>query len=228
MQAKSFTADGFIPPRLIYTEVQLAIADIIKKDRDSKRNFWTNTDFFGWKRLNKLELEEVPIAEGVHNRFVGAYKILRSKTKIPAIFRYQNGSVIRSVSSVTNGMFFEPTSPRQWNAISKRRYRDTAKNYYYEEDGFLFFPIPQTEGVIPYVVSVDAFFENPSEVDAMNEESGICCKGILDYEVPVPSYLLEIISQAVLQKLRNYYLSLPTDEYPNLNTNDKNNERDVR
>lgn len=231
ISSKSITSDGFIPPKFIYNETLLAISNLIKQDKDARRAFWRNTDFFGWQRLPKIELEEVPVSEGVACGYTGEYTILKSVKKIPSINMYVYGSIIKYVSSINFGIFFDPTTPRQFNSIQKRKYKDKTKRYYFISDNYLYILLEKNEHFPLKVVTMEAFFKNVQEVVLFNkgcDDDVDLCKSPLDYEVPAPDYLLSNIEQMVLQTIRNYYLSTPTDEYHNLNKNDITNQRDIQ
>lgn len=234
VNSKAITSDGFIPPKFIYSETLITISDLIKQDKDMKRAFWRNTDFYGWKRLNCIELEEVPITECGVMGCNGAYKILKSKKKLPEMYKSMFGSIIKFVATTNYSQYFDPTNPRQWTNIQKRRYKDKSKRYYFITNGYLYIPMTEEEVIPLEEVTLEGFFESSLEVEQFNQVpdlSGkitIVCKSPLDYEIPCPSYLLNIVEKEILQKLKNLYLSLPQDDYANLNRSDLTNQRDIQ
>lgn len=231
VNSKSITSDAFIAPKFVYNEIQIAISNLIKQDKDAKRMFWRNTDFFGWKRLNMIELEEVPVTSGAVAGYLGAYQILRSVKPLPEINKYLYGSIIKYVASTNYGIFFDPTNPRQWSSIKKRKYFDKTKRYYdIDGENHLLIPLMTKEDFPLKVVTMEAFVKNPADAEKFNNEcgqKGDICKSPLDYEIPVPDYLLTPLEQMVLQNIRTYYLGIPADDYPNLNS-DLNNQRDLQ
>jgi len=50
----------------------------------------------------------------------------------------------------------------------------------------------------------------------------------MDFEMVIPSYLINSVKMELLNRLSKTFLQIPEDAYPNINTSDRNNQRDLQ
>jgi len=230
---RAVSSDSYIPPRFIYSEAKSITADFLRKDNDAKKKLTRVS--YGWSDLDCIELEEIPVIQCSEIDVTLCDKVLKSKKKLPDTYTYSYGNIIKHVSSVNFSYFFDPTNPRQWNNIQKRKYKDKNKYYYFIIDNYLYIPIPKNVDIPVEVVRMEAYFIEKYEVDNFKLEKTCSncpdkdnCKSILDYEFVIAPYLINDVKKELLNRLFNTYLRLSPDEYSNLNNLEKNNQKDIQ
>ena len=53
------------------------------------------------------------------------------------------------------------------------------------------------------------------------------CKSPLDYEMVIPSYLINAVKMELLNRLTKTFVPIQSDPYPNLNESEKSNQKDL-
>lgn len=231
-EVKQISSDAFLPPRYIYSRGTDIIADFLKKDQDAKKKLQKLSE--GWSELESIDLEEVPVISCADVDVRICDRMMRSKKKIPATYTYSYGDIIKHVSSSNYAIFFNPTTPRQWNSIQKRQYKEKDKYYYFFVDGYLYIPVPKSVDLPIEKVRMEAYFINKYEVSAFKEGDDCyeCmdktnpCMPLLDYEMVIPEYLKNDVKKELTLIIIKSFVNIPEDTYPNLNSLDKTNQRD--
>lgn len=229
---KQISADSFIPPRFVISEARSIIGDFLKKDHDAKRKLQKTSE--GWSGLNCIEMEEVPIIQCPEVDVPLCEKMVRSKYPLPYTYTYSFGNIIKHVSSINYSTFYNPTTPREWNSIQKREFKDKNRYYYFFIDGYIYIPIPKGIDFPIENLRMEAYFIDKWEVAQYELLSSSCnsqvdpCKSPLDYELVIPVYLENDVKNALVQKIMNSYLQIPKDDYPNINELEKGNQKDLQ
>lgn len=230
---RAVSSDSFIPNRLIYSEAKSIISDFAKKDLDMKRKL--TKVFYGWSEIDCIELEEVPTIQCPDVDVRLCDKMMKSTKRIPEMYTYTYGNIIKHVASINFSYFFDPTTPRQWNNIQKRKYKDNNKYYYFIIDNYLYLPIPKNVDLPVEIIRMEAYFIEKKDVEDFNKSKGcsscpenVNCKPIMDYDLVIPPYLVNDVKKELLNRLFSTYLKLNPDEYGNLNSNDKSNTKDIQ
>lgn len=231
-QMKQYTMDSFISPKFIYSETISIIGDFLKKDNDAKRKLSRVSD--GWSELQCLDLEEIPVIECAEVDVRLCEKMMKSKQRLPETFSYSYGNIIKHVASINFSTFYDPVTPRQWNAIQKREFKNPNKYYYFLLDGYLYIPIPKKQSISVESVRVDAYFISKYEVEQFNVNNPECkdcsknkCKSPLEYELVIPTYLINDVKKELLNRLGNMFMRTQNDQYSNMSP-DVNNQRDLQ
>jgi hypothetical protein len=203
-------ADIRITDRYVYNQLTTKRNYFIKLE-DDKRRLLKHTQLF--KPLNEVELIDVNTAE-VCGIDIGKI-IKRTRYKLPKIVKAGYGPVIKRVSSLDASELLVQTDE---NSFSRKVTLDTYKYdktlYYFLKDGYMYFPN------LPWnVVSIEAYFEDPFEVDSLNdcEDS---CEPMQNREFLVPSFLEEVIIKEASEELARYYSRLREDLNINKNPNE--------
>lgn len=229
---RAVNSDSFIPPRFIMSEAKSIIADFLKKDNDAKKKL--SRVSYGWSEID-IEFEEIPViqAEGIDVRLCD--KVMKGTKQIPEIYTYSYGNIIKHLASANFSFFYTPTNPQQWNNIQKRQYKDKNKYYYYIIDNYPYIPVPKNVDLPVEMGRMEAYFVDKWEVDNFKllTECGDCkqvdnCKSPLDYEMVIAPYLTNDVKKELLRRLFETYLRLSPDSYPNLNENEKGNQKDLQ
>jgi hypothetical protein len=232
-QIKQYSMDSYISPKFIYSETINIISDFLKKDHEAKRKLQKLST--GWSEIKCLNLEEVDVVECAELDIRMCEKLMRSKNRLPDTFSYSFGNIIKHVASINFSSFYDPVTPRQWNAIQKREFRDPNKYYYFFIDGYIYIPVPKKQVINVEALRVDAYFISKYEVDVFNLTNSECidcqnnkCLSPLDYELVCPGYLLNDVKKELLNRLGSLFLKVQLDAYPNMNPNEHNSQRDIQ
>lgn len=229
---KAISADSYIPSRFIFYEAQNIISDFLKKDNDAKRKLGRLAD--GWSELECVELEEIPVIQCGDIDVRLCDKLMKSVHKIPEIYSFSYGNIINHVASINFSYFFDPVNPRQWNNIQKRQYKDKNKYYYFILNNYIYIPVPKGVDLPIEILRIKAFFMDQSKVEEFKnlKDCKDCnknnCKSPLDYDMTIPSYLINDVKKELINRLASVYLKIKPDEYPNLNTVDVTNAKDIQ
>lgn len=234
-QIKQYSMDSYISPKFIYSETINIISDFLKKDHEAKRKLQKLSE--GWSEIKCLNLVEVDVVECAELDIRMCEKLMRSKDRLPDTFSYSFGNIIKHVASINFSSFYDPVTPRQWNAIQKREFRDPNKYYYFFIDGYIYIPVPKKQVINVEALRVDAYFISKYEVDVFNLTNSECidcqkdkCLSPLDYELVCPGYLLNDVKKELLNRLASLFLKVQTDQYPNMSNNpsDYTNNKDIQ
>jgi len=230
-QLKVVSQDSYLPAKLVYNEAISIIGDFLKKE-NTLRKVYRIAD--GWQELQGVDLEELPTIECPDVDVTLCDKVMRSKLELPETFSYSFGNIIKHVASPNFGYFFDPVTPRQWNAIQKRKYKDKHKYYYFLIGNYLYIPVPKNVDLPIEQVRIEAYFVDKYKVDLFKAQSSCydckkidLCKSPLDYDVVCPSFLINDVKKELLIRLTKIYLQVTEDTYSNMNTISKDNTKDL-
>jgi hypothetical protein len=67
-------------------------------------------------------------------------------------------------------------------------------------------------------------FRNTKDCKDCNQN----CDSPLDYQMVVPSYLINDVKKELINRLASVYLKIRPDEYPDLNTSNVTNTKDIQ
>ena len=228
-QIKQYSMDSYISPKFIYSETININSDFLKKDHEKLSQ--------GGSEIKCLNLVEVDVVECAELDIRMCEKLMRSKNRLPDTFSYSFGNIIKHVASINFSSFYDPVTPRQWNAIQKREFRDPNKYYYFFIDGYIYIPVPKKQVINVEALRVDAYFISKYEVDVFNLTNSECidcqnnkCLSPLDYELVCPGYLLNDVKKELLNRLGSLFLKVQLDQYPNMSNSpsDYTNNKDIQ
>ncbi len=224
---KAYEGDMYLSPKFIYYKSIDIASDFVSKSNGGSRRLYKLQE--GWKSIECLEMEEVPVTECCEIDTRICQKLMKSKFPIPNTFTSMFGNVIKYVASNNLGAFYDPTTPRIWKAIQKREYKDKSKKFYWIIDNYIYIPIPVGEEGSPESIRLEGWFIEPWKADLLNAETDEkeICISPLDYEMPIPENLRNDVSRELYNQLRQVYLQIQIDDYPNINQADKQNQRDL-
>lgn len=225
---RALNLDDWISPKFIYYKAINIVSDFMKKDNSANRRLSKMSE--GWMVINCFPMEEIPLIDCCEVDVYTCEKLMKSKYALPITFTSSFGNIIEYVSSPNLGAFYDPTSPRSWKAIQKRKDKDKRKKYYFIIDNYLYIPIPKGETEAPELVNIKAWFTEPWKVkELINiiECKVPNCVNLYEMNMPIPEYLYNDVSKEMFNQLRSIYLQVVPDDYPNLNSSDKTNQRDL-
>lgn len=228
-ELKAKNINDWISPRFILSEARDITAKLIKQDHDARLKLQKLSE--GWSEIPCLSLVEVPIISCSEIDVRLCDKLMKSTVKLPDTFSFSNGDVIKYCASPNLSGFIDLTTPRNWNNIQKRKFRDKSKYYFFFLGGYFYIPFPKDEVQIIEEVRIEAYFKDQYDVYLFNLNSGNCqdckdtCPKPLDFEFVCPFYLYDAVKQILLQRLGGIYEKIQESSNPDMDVSTKNNQR---
>jgi hypothetical protein len=146
-------------------------------------------------------------------------KIMRSKCQLPEIYNSGMGLVIISVTNMTGDTEYQKLrTAAEYKTQSLRRFQKATK-YYYIVNNYLYILGSTNERV-----TVTALFQDEREALSFStcSDSGESqCKSAYDFKMVVPDKWRSTIKDQTVEHILRTYKSIPEDENPNLDSNQK-------
>lgn len=208
---KFVNSESIISDRFIYNEASSIKNMLVKQEENKQRLFSVDAVF---KTILNVSLTDVDTIEacGIDSDCF----IRRSKDKLPKIIEGTGGPLIKAVTSLdglTRVTIISEDSYARKLVINDKH----AKNepWAFIRNDYLYLP-----NVSWAAAKVSAIFENPEEVDALNDcGDGVNpdCLPMGEREFPIPNYLEDTLKELLNNRLLNYYHRIVEDT--NLNKN---------
>ncbi len=206
------TMDTRLSPKYIWTKFMFNLANLLKQVNESKR-VWKSSD--SWYKIKCIDMKVIPAADCCDIFPLINEYMSRSVHKLPATYTSAAGDMIRDISAIfPYGKEYILTTPKEYNKIRKREFKDPRIGYAFIIDGYLYIPDSEVEKV-----SVSLCPVNPKEAAVLNGDDP--CKPYLDYNVYMPEYLIKATHDLVLQDIAGVNLKVVKDEKPDMNENSK-------
>lgn len=155
-------------------------------------------------RVSKID-EKCPIK-------IEGLDIYRTEFRLPAIWDWDKGPIIRRVMSIDSFTNFKLISSSDWQDKENNPYLKRSKEKYcFYEDGYLWFPKEH-----PKRVNIDAYFiDDVSDLEFCNCDTVPPCKRFLDTPFRIPSW----IQAELMDKVTNQILRGTMQVQPDTNIN---------
>lgn len=214
---RALKLDDIFPKRYILSKLRSYASLLIRRENDQLR-LWNYSDL--WVTIDCLEMEEVGAKECCGIEIPSCDIWMKSVKKIPKLYSFKSGPLIREIYSMDRSQRFDLTSPRTYQNIMKREFINKSLKYAWIENDYLI--IPKTQ--IPSI-SLTGLFESKKEAlelsgcdDDLKDE--MRCLTTLDEEFICPDHLLSTVKDLTMQSLLRTK-SIPFDENSNLDSNVK-------
>ena len=189
---KAVKEDAFITDRYLYSIV-LKYAKTLVRRQDNENKIKNMRSLF--ETLPCVELEETDKIDACCSGIRTDCKIMRTKDKLPTIMEGSYGPIIRSVSTIDDSLYFNPTFPQIFVSIANSpNYRYNKTKYFWFREGRLYFP-----NVMYDAVNVEALWEDSTGY-LKCEAKDQCIPRQLE-KCPFPDYLFGEIEQFVARDL---------------------------
>lgn len=206
------TMDTRVAPRAIWNKYVFNLGNILKQVNETKR-VWKASDI--WYKIKCLDMKTINAADCPEVFPLVKEFVAKSILKIPATYTSAAGDMVRDLTSVfPYGKQYTVVTPKEYDKIRKREFKDPKLGYAFIIDNYLYIPDSEVEKV-----SITGAWTNPREAALLNGEDP--CKPFLDYQFYCPEYLIKVVHDMVLQDLAGVNLKVIKDENPNLNENVK-------
>ena len=165
--------------------------------------------------INCFEMEKIDVVKCDIIEFRRCKTIMRSKKKLPKLINSRIGNSLKEVTSLDDERDFKPTTPAQYRRDKFRGFSDYID--YYVKDGYLYILEAEIFAVNLYLITLET--DKADQVSNCSDKE--CdCKSLWDYEFTAPDKLLDTIITESVREITTS-LQIPTDENPNLNSNEK-------
>jgi hypothetical protein len=162
--------------------------------------------------MNRVRADKCDIAE-----FRKCDMVMKSECKLPNIFNSSIGPIIIAVSNITGETQYQQLRTAADYKNQQKRKFQTATNYYYLANGFLY-----VVGSTPERISITALFEDQLEAEQFSACSGVdSCESALDYKIIIPNKYISTVKDQVVQHLIKTRKNIPADENSDLDSNQK-------
>jgi hypothetical protein len=169
-------------------------------------NLYTTLDCFELERIDSVKCEII--------EFRKCNSIMKSKNKLPKLIYSRYGNTLKEVTTIDEEKEFKSTTPSQYRR-DKNRVSGTDYVNYYVKDGYLYLLDTEVLLVNLYLLTVEL-----EEVDNVSACSTPGCKSLWEYNFIVPDKLEELIIAETVKEIA-MKKQVPSDENPNLNSNEK-------
>lgn len=209
----SVSLDGHLPSRYLHNKLIDTAKLFMKREADDRRiqqyqSIWVTVDSF--------EMEETPLVGCSDIPIPSCTKVMKSKLQLPAIYSTRYGYLL-NISSVDYNREYMQFTPRAYAQAKTRRYHNPDKRYFWIYNGYLIIPDSLVQSVT--LRAVFCYKDQGLKLDSCNDPS---CIRLLDQEFTAPGHLLDDIKSKTVQVIAGIRDKIPSDEYPNLNSLEKN------
>lgn len=218
---KHLTKDEHISRRFILEVGKTEATNLISQKLLEKTIFREDNLF---KTIRCLEMIPQDVVRCGIYEFQRCKSVMRSKKKLPKLLYSRYGNSIIEVTSVDSNILFLPITLTDYKLLDKRFRRKNAKknSYYYVQDGYLYLPDSEIEYVdVTLITLEDKCVSDLSTCGAAEEST---CKSLWNCEFTCPDKLMSTVIAQTIQKVA-MGRQIPTDELPNLDSNQKTGQK---
>jgi hypothetical protein len=175
--------DSTIGSRYIYSILKSVRAELLRQEIEKKKGAWDN---FPMQVLSKFELKAIDLAES--EEFNSGTVILKSTLPFPELMDTKTGKVLSGIF-LPNGQRLELTTYTAWRDSGNRRFKSEIPKVYIRDKHLVVVNYPIETSRL--YVDVDGLFEDPEDVDALNDKSCVENKCVFypDLSFYLPKYL---------------------------------------
>lgn len=215
---RALNIDDRISPRYILSVVRDKVALYVKRENERYRlynyeDIWTTIECIEMEPADKVQCCDIEIPKC---RFY-----MRSVKKLPAMYSFNNGPVVREVISLDDSTEFISSNPRAYRKTLDREFIDKTTKYYWFQNNHLIIPDTQVRSI-----TFTGYFQDPAEAIGIgcggnNSLNYGDCTNPLDMDFQCPPHLRAIVKQDSLNEIMNSFKRVVVDENPNLSNNIK-------
>jgi hypothetical protein len=218
---RAVNIDSWLSPVFVLDKGRAVFGDFIKKSNDVEQSLYKVSEV--WFEIDCLPLIEVPVSQcdiGINS----CKKLMKTVDAIPDTFDSRYGNLIRNVSSVNFSNFYEPTTPKGYKDIQKRK--DQSKtNYYFFLNNHIYIPVKEITA--PEIIRISLIPLKSWGVIELNAKNNSCtdckqeCLKRLDTPFVCSESLLNAVKKETVLQIAQIYSKMVPDTY----SNNDNNQR---
>lgn len=168
-----------------------------------------------------FEMEEVDRITCAGLDITNCNTVMKSVKKLPETIYGRTGIAIFSINSIDDSTEYKQSTAEAISNRKKLKYKKPGNNhFYFIDDGYLYI----TEYVEAVKIRMIAINEEEVEdcgCDSEDTDKKSECKSLWDMKFPATDILIENIRAMTLQELLSTVVSIPKDENPNMDENQK-------
>lgn len=168
-----------------------------------------------YQTISCFELENIELIKCDIIEFRRCKSLMKSKQKIPKLVYSRYGNSLKEVTTVDSEVEFRHTTPSQYRRDKNRKEKSKDVMYYVKDD-YLYLIDSEIQVVDLYLLTVET--EKIESTSSCSKE--VNCKSLWDYKFVVPDKIKEVVIGETLKEVSTKK-QVPTDENPNLNSNEK-------
>lgn len=200
--------DSTIGSRYVYSILKGVRSELLRQEIEKKGGAWAN---FPMQTLSKFELSKVDIVESVE--YEAGIPLLKSIVPFPELMDTKSGKVLSGIF-LPNGQQVDLTTYTAWRNNESRRYKSKIPMAYIRDRYLVVVNYPIDTPKL--YVDVDGLYENPEEVDALNDKSCTAQKCL--YYPALPFYLPQYLEGRFFRIVKDdiaWGLRIPKDNTNN-------------
>lgn len=200
--------DSTIGSRYVYSILKSVRSELLRQEIEKKGNAWAN---FPMQTLSKFELSRIDIAES--DEYTAGESLLKSVLPFPELLDTKQGKVLSGVF-LPNGLRFDLTTYTAWRDSKDRRFKSDIPKFFIRQ-GY-FYAANYNGDTSKIYVDIDGLYENPEEVDALNDKS--CNNTQCIYYPDLPFYLPQYLEGRFFRIVKDdisWSLQIPKDNTNN-------------
>lgn len=171
--------DSTIGSRYVYSILKTVRSELLKQEIEKKGGAWAN---FPMQTLSKFELKKTDIAESTE--YEAGISLLKSVVPLPELMDTKSGKILSGIF-LPNGQQVDLTTYTAWRNNDNRRFQSKIPMAYIRDNHLVVVNYPVDTPKL--YVDVDGLYENPEDVDALNDKT--CTEQKCLYYPELPFYL---------------------------------------
>jgi len=191
---KAVKEDPFLTDRFLYSLIMKYAKTLIKRD-NAINSIYKYTSLF--KEIPCVELIEVDKVEACCTGIRTGCTFRRTKDKLPTLSDWDNGPILKSITSLDYSKEAVSTQPTIFTDLTKGSGFKYNKNvYYWHIDGHLYFPNIEWEAI-----RLQAIFDDDINPLLCSTDCEDVCTSEQERDFAIPEHLFSEIEQMVLKEI---------------------------
>jgi len=214
-ELKFLNKDSYYSRRAILGILEDKVKFLLSQKLGERNSLYRENELFS--HIPCLELEKIESVKCDIVEFRTCKTLMVTKEELPSTVDSKFFNNILNVTSIDGQQLFTPMSTRDYILNSKRRYAHLSPLKYYRRGNKLYIPDHEV-----YAINVDLLtleVEKIKDISTCSKEE--CCKSYWDYPLVNSDKLAEYAVREVIQELAGTVITIPTDENPNKDSNQK-------
>lgn len=211
---RAMQIDDRISERYVLSKLKDYNSLFLKRENEQLRLYSDNNVWFSVTCLQMEPLDYTKCNDVTVNKEI---PYMRSTEPIPEIYSSAIGPLIREVTTLDGSKIFRYTSPSEYKAISKRKYKDKSTAYFwFDGNRHLILPDVSFE-----IISITAAFRDPFRAKLIDDCKQESCINPMEDPFLCPGHLLSTVRGETVKDLFSYYKRVIEDEVADLDSNTK-------
>jgi hypothetical protein len=216
---REINADSRLTDRTVYSLLENHAKWLIYRESEKLRLLKKDDVYQSYKCVEVIEAPIIDPCCGIRSDCT----IYRTKNKIPPIYEDSFGVIIKSVTTIDNGVSLTPIKASEWERKNKNPWlsEDNKNKFYFYFDGYLYFPKGSWKKVNIFAL----YKKDISDLNLCENDNTPCndetkkCKRFLDKQFIIPDYLEAQMFDSAIKDLSNTYKRFP-EKSNEINKND--------